>query len=324
MNLNKTADPVSLSQFAQDVDEGLSSHPKRLSSKYFYDSNGDKLFQQIMNLEEYYLTRAELNIFETQKERMLEIFDSGGAFRIVELGAGDGMKTKVLLKYFQEEGAEFSYNPVDISANVLEDLQESMRSELPDLVINPLAGDYFTVLSDLKFRSHKRNIVFFLGSNIGNFRHDLAVAFLSSIQQNLEPGDNLLIGFDLKKDPKRILRAYDDSKGVTRAFNLNLLHRINAELGGNFNVDEFDHNPIYDPMTGECRSYLVARTPQEVYIADLEKTFKFEAWEPIYMEVSKKYDLQEIAGLASETGFQVETNLTDSEGLFVDSIWKVV
>lgn len=315
---------MSKTQFAEDVKEGLNSTPKRLSSKYFYDAKGDKLFQQIMQLEEYYLTRAELNIFQTQSQHLLDLFDSGGAFRIVELGAGDGMKTKVLLKYFQEKGADFSYCPVDISANVLEDLKRNVLAELPDLKMEPLAGDYFKVLSELKFQNHKRNIAFFLGSNIGNFRKDLAIAFLSSIQQNLAKGDFLLIGFDLKKDPKRILSAYNDSQGVTRAFNINLLQRINDELGGDFDLEAFDHNPIYDPMTGECRSYLIAKTPQKVHIKELEESFEFRAWEPIYMEVSKKYDLDEIADLAESTGFRVRENLFDEEQLFADSIWEVV
>ena len=277
-----------------------------------------------MQLEEYYLTRAELNIFQNQSQQLLELFDSGGTFRIVELGAGDGMKTKVLLKYFQDKGADFSYCPVDISANVLEDLRKNMLEEMPALNMEPLAGDYFQVLSDLKFQNHQRNIAFFLGSNIGNFRRDLAVGFLSSIQQNLKPGDFLLIGFDLKKDPKRILSAYNDSKGVTKAFNINLLNRINEELGGNFDLNAFDHNPIYDPMTGECRSYLIAKSPQKVHIKALDETFEFRAWEPIYMEVSKKYDLEEINQLALGTGFRVKTNLFDEEKLFTDSIWEVV
>ncbi len=277
-----------------------------------------------MQLDEYYLTRAELNIFQTQSQQLLDLFDSGGAFRIVELGAGDGMKTKFLLKYFQDKGADFSYCPVDISANVLEELRKNMLEEMPTLNMEPLAGDYFQVLSDLKFQNHKRNIAFFLGSNIGNFRRDLAIDFLSSIQRNLKTGDFLLIGFDLKKDPKRILSAYNDSKGVTKAFNLNLLNRINRELGGNFQMDAFDHNPIYDPMTGECRSYLIAKSPQQVYLSTLDEAFEFKAWEPIYMEVSKKYDLGEIDDLAKETGFRVKKNLFDSDDLFTDSIWEVV
>lgn len=311
-------------QFARDVEEGLSSNPKRLSSKYFYDAVGDKLFQQIMQLDEYYLTRAELNIFQTRKERFLELFDSGGAFRIVELGAGDGMKTKVLLKHFQGEGADFSYCPVDISANVLNDLERNVKAEIPELKMEPLAGDYFKVLADLKFKNHKRNIAFFLGSNIGNFRKDLAIDFLSSIQSNLQKGDFLLIGFDLKKDPKRILAAYNDSQGVTKAFNMNLLTRINKELDGDFKLENFDHNPIYDPLTGECRSYLIATEEHEVCLKSIQKKVHFRQWEPIYMEVSKKYDLVEIDELANSAGFKVVENLFDEEKLFADSIWEVV
>ncbi len=315
---------MSSTPFAQDVDEGLSASPKRLSSKYFYDADGDKLFQQIMGLKEYYLTRAELNIFNQKQQQLLDAFDSGGAFRIVELGAGDGMKTKVLLKYFQAQGADFSYCPVDISPNVLGELENNMKEEIPELKMEPLAGDYFKVLADLKFKNHKRNIAFFLGSNIGNFRRELAVQFLSSIKSNMRKGDCLLIGFDLKKDPKRILAAYNDVSGVTKAFNLNLLTRINRELGGDFNVEAFDHNPTYDPLTGECRSYLIARDPQTVNVRALNKQFHFKSWEPIYMEVSKKYDLYEIEELAATTGFRLVENFFDQERLFTDSIWEVI
>lgn len=277
-----------------------------------------------MKLDEYYLTRAELSIFQKHQEELLKIFDSGGAFRIVELGAGDGMKTKVLLKHFQAEGAHFSYCPVDISANVLEELEQNMKAEIPTLKMEPLAGDYFKVLADLKFKNHKRNIAFFLGSNIGNFRHDLAIDFLSSIQSNLQKGDFLLIGFDLKKDPKKILAAYNDSQGVTKAFNMNLLTRINTELDGDFDLEVFDHNPIYDPLTGECRSYLIATKEQTVHLKSLQKEVHFRQWEPIFMEVSKKYDVTEIETLAQATGFKVVKNLFDDDKLFTDSVWQVV
>ena len=313
-----------LNQFARDVKEGLSSSPKRLSSKYFYDARGDKLFQQIMHLDEYYLSRAELEIFQTHKEALLEIMDHGAPFRLVELGAGDGLKTKVLLKHFLEQGVDFSYAPVDISPDVLEHLQSNLLKEIPDLKIEPLAGDYFRVLADLKFKNHTHSVAFFLGSNIGNFLSDTAINFLSSIHDNLQQGDYLMIGFDLKKDPKRILNAYNDAAGVTRAFNMNLLDRINRELDANFDTSMFDHNPIYDPMTGQCRSYLISKQPLEVHVGALNETFSFREWEPIFMEVSKKYDLEEIEELAVKTGFRLVQNFFDQEHLFCDSVWEVI
>ncbi|MEQ8471876.1 MAG: L-histidine N(alpha)-methyltransferase [Marinoscillum sp.] len=311
-------------QFARDIKSGLTASPKHLSSKYFYDAVGDKIFQKIMKLPEYYLTRAELEIFETKKEKLLEIIDPGTPFRIVELGAGDGMKTKVLLKYFQQQKANFSYSPVDISANVLKDLERNVMQEIPDLDMKPLAGDYFHVLSDLKFQNHKKNIAFFLGSNIGNFRNEMAERFLKSIQNNLSKGDFLMIGFDLKKDPRIILSAYNDAEGVTKSFNLNLLKRINREFDADFETENFDHNPIYDPMTGECRSYLISKEAMEVNIKKLDLQVRFKVWEPIFMEVSKKYDLEEINILAQNCGFRVVENLFDADKMFTDSIWEVI
>lgn len=320
-----TQDPeVMLNPLARDVKIGLSGNPKRLFSKYFYDARGDELFQQIMALDEYYLTRAELEVFETQKERLLQVIGGKDAFRLVELGAGDGQKTRVLLKYFQEQNVDFSYCPVDISANVLQVLEERMRTDVPGLKINPLAGDYFDVLADLKFKNHSKTVAFFLGSNIGNFIDEKVHEFLNSIHDNLRSGDYLMIGFDLKKDPKKILSAYNDAKGVTRAFNLNLLHRINVELRANFDLDKFQHHPVYDPMTGECRSYLLSVEEQEVYIEALEQTVLFKPWEPIFMEVSKKYAPREIEVLAKVTGFRVIENLYDTQKRFADSIWQVV
>ncbi|REE05573.1 dimethylhistidine N-methyltransferase [Marinoscillum furvescens DSM 4134] len=313
-----------LDPLARDVKIGLTSQPKRLYSKYFYDARGDGLFQQIMALEEYYLTRAELEVFQTQKERLLQIIGGEETFQLVELGAGDGQKTKVLLEYFQQQNVDFSYCPVDISENVLQQLEKRMRAEIPDLTIKPLAGDYFDVLADLKFKNHSKTVAFFLGSNIGNFLADKVQQFLVSIHDNLRSGDYLMIGFDLKKDPKTILKAYNDSKGVTKAFNLNLLKRINNELGANFDLDKFQHNPVYDPQTGECRSYLVSTEEQEVTIAAIEKTVHFDAWEPIFMEVSKKYAPKEIEELAQATGFKVVENLYDSQKRFADSVWQVV
>ncbi len=315
---------MSLDQFSQDVLEGLSSKPKKLSSKYFYDANGDSLFQQIMNLDEYYLSRAELEIFQSYKDEILSLVDAKGYFRLLELGAGDGAKTKVLIKYFLQKKVDFTYAPVDISANVLNELSKTMQRDISGLKIEPLVGDYFKVLNELKFKNGGRSIVFFLGSNIGNFLNETAISFLTSIHDNLKKGDLLMIGFDLKKDPKTILRAYNDDQGVTKAFNMNLLNRINVELGADFDSNQFDHNPIYDPMTGECRSYLISKEALDVEIAHLDKTFHFDAWEPIFMEVSKKYDLREIQSLASDTGFKLVRNFFDSNNMFCDSVWEVM
>jgi len=315
---------VQLNQFAKDILSGLTSKPKKLSSKYFYDAKGDKLFQEIMNLDEYYLSRAELEIFNNHKSPLLDLINNGSQFEIIELGAGDGEKTKVLLQYFQQEKAKFTYSPVDISDHVLRVLKENMNSYIPDLDIHPLTGDYFQVLQELRFNNEKsRSIVFFLGSNIGNFLDQDVISFVKSIQNNLKKGDLLMIGFDLKKDPRKVLGAYNDKSGITKAFNLNLLSRINEELGADFDLDQFEHYPVYDPMTGQCRSYLLAKKKMEVQIDHLNTKISFEAWEPVFMEVSKKYDLSEIEQLATKTGFSQIRNFFDDQKLFCNSIWEV-
>lgn len=309
--------------FLTDVLNGLQQHPKTLSSKYFYDEIGDKLFQQIMDLEEYYLTNAELDIFLNQKEQILNLFSPDRApFNLVEFGAGDGTKTKILLDHFINRSANFEYIPIDISSHALEGLENNLRTELPKLKINPMQGDYFEVLDELSHSSSRRNIILFLGSNIGNFTSEETNAFLKKIRSDINTGDLLLIGIDLKKNPDQILAAYNDREGITEAFNLNLLDRINRELDANFDTAKFRHYPIYNPHTGECKSNLISTENQVVDIAG--EAIEFQKWESIQTEISKKYDQREIKELAHNCGFQIERQLLDSQGYFVDSIWRAV
>ena len=312
------------SGFAEDVFLGLSHRPKWLSSKYFYDEAGDKIFQEIMHMESYYLTRSELDIFERHKADILKDLVAGGPFRMIELGAGDGLKTRVLLRYFMAQGVDFEYAPCDISGHVLEQLEQELSKELPDLPINLLEGDYFHALKDNALSSSKRSVVLFLGSNIGNFSHTSAVDFLKHLRDNMKEGDVLLTGFDLKKDPNVILKAYNDPDGITARFNHNLLNRINKELGADFDASNFKHHPIYDPVSGECRSYLLSKKDQDVFIKALDHEFHFRRWEPIFMEISKKYDRDEIRELAFETGFKILGSYMDQYEYFLDSIWEAI
>ncbi len=312
-----------IQQFLTDVVTGLTSDPKTLSSKYFYDQTGDQIFQEIMELDEYYLTRAEYEIFTSHKDRILERFSPNGeSFNLVEFGAGDGYKTKVLLEYFLAQGADFEYLPIDISENALAGLELDLLSKFPSLKAEYMQGDYFEVLDRISHSSDKRNVVMFLGSNIGNFSAEEAIDFLTELHKDLNPGDLLFIGIDLKKDPDKILTAYDDPSGVTARFNLNLLDRINQELDADFDRSKFRHHAHYDPVSGECRSSLISLKKQDVQIAD--QVIEFDAWEPIHTEISKKYSLKEISEMARRSGFKVMENLTDSNGYFVDSIWEVV
>lgn len=309
--------------FLNDVIEGLTSFPKRIPSKYFYDDTGDKLFQEIMALDEYYLTRAEFEIFNTYKGTILDIINEHeDHFNLIEFGAGDGYKTKILLRHFIEKKAEFNYLPIDISQNVLDELQASITEEIPDLHIKIMQGDYFEVLGDLSDSTTGRNVILFLGSNIGNFTPQEVREFLGRLRNKMSENDLLLMGIDLKKEPRKILQAYNDKKGVTKEFNLNLLKRINKELDANFDIDSFWHYPIYNPVSGECVSMLISRVDQEVHIGASGQSFHFEKWEPIHTEISRKYSVKQLDQMARDAGFSIERNLFDQNEFFVETIWK--
>lgn len=310
-------------QFAKDVQEGLSASPKRLSSKYFYDEEGDRIFQSIMEMPEYYLTRSEFEILEMNKEPLLELFkNSSGRFNLIEFGAGDGLKTKILLRHFTEKETDFRYIPIDISGNVLKQLVGDLKEELPELNVKPLQDDYFRALSSLSQKADCREVVLFLGSNIGNFSEEEAIDFLTKLSDNLNSGDLMLIGFDLKKDPEIVRKAYNDPAGITRAFNMNLLKRINSELGGDFDLQKFQHYQMYDPDGGEARSFLISREKQEVYIHALEESFSFEPWEPVHVEISRKYDLATIEKYAQQAGFGIRELFYDCRHYYVNALWE--
>ncbi len=307
-------------QFAHDVLDGLNSTPKTLPSKYFYDKTGDDLFQQIMKLDEYYLTRSEYQIFDTYKNEFLELFRKDvEKFNLVEFGAGDGYKTKVLLESFIKAKATFNYVPIDISANVLDQLETSLKKELPELKVKSIRDDYFKALKRLE-NGGTKDVVLFLGSNIGNFTRERADEFLKGLYDGLNKGDMVLIGFDMKKNPQVILDAYNDNKGVTAAFNFNLLDRINNELEGNFDLDKFQHHPIYNPLTGTTSSFLVSKERQTVEIMD--SAIQFDAWEAIHMEISQKYDLKTVNELAATAGFKIVKNFYDQNKYYLNTVWE--
>lgn len=310
-----------LNEFAEHVREGLTARPRWLSSRFIYDDAGSKLFAQIMGLPEYYLTRAEYSILEQRSADIVAELPDWAAFDVVEFGAGDGTKTRLLLAELLRQ-RDFRYLPVDISAQALSDIQVNMRKWLPSLEFNSLQAEYFAALDSLK-ASGRPKLVLFLGSNIGNFSPQQTLVFLRGLKEHLSPGDCLLTGFDLKKDPLRILAAYNDSQGVTQEFNRNLLHRINRELGGQFTPDNFVFYPSYQPESGEMRAFLVSTVTQDVFIEALGESFHFDAWDTIHTEVSRKYSLPGIENLAAESGFELAEHFLDEPGDFVDSLWKV-
>lgn len=321
----QTSTSLALSEFEHDVLNGLQKNPKSLSSKYFYDDEGSRLFQQIMHLPEYYLTRSELEIFTKHKEAMLSFFNSEQeGFELIELGAGDGLKTKVLLSHFSERNVPFTYIPIDISEKALDELIANLSREIPDLAMQPVNDDYFKALNgQMTYSQYTKRIVFFLGSNIGNFSEERSTQFLNQLKSCLNPGDMIMIGFDLQKNPFTILSAYNDTQGITRDFNMNLLDRINRELGADFRTDRFVHYPIYDPAAGEARSYLVSLLKQQVYLEKLDEWVYFEEGEAIHTETSRKYTLSQMKQLCTQVGLKPIHYFTDSKHYFADMLLKV-
>src|SRR5215203_2600633 len=322
MNTSPTPE---LSPFAEDVLRGLSSVPKQLSSKYFYDDEGSRLFQEIMSLPEYYPTRAELKIFTEQADAICDAFGHGArSIDLIELGAGDGTKTAVLIEHFLRRDIDFTYSPIDISQEANDALLNRFKEKFPELRISPHTGDYFKVLGDLRNGSDRRKVLMFLGSNIGNFQREQAVDFFRQLRAVMNENDRLFVGFDMQKDPRVIVKAYDDPQGVTAAFNLNLLQRINRELGANFDLSKFSHYAQYRPVECAARSFLISREKQTVTIGALNRSFDFEQWEPIFMEISQKYTRAMIEELAAESGFAIETEFFDEVNFYTDSLWKPV
>lgn len=310
--------------FAVDILTGLSAKQKFLSSKYFYDDNGSKIFQDIMQMPEYYLTDCELEIFETNKQAILDDFARQQAhFELVELGAGDGLKTKILLSYFLSKKVDFKYSPIDISEVAVKNLVADLENEIPDLKVAGLIGDYFDLIKEIKVNGYPKKIILFLGSNIGNYNEQMSLEFFRHLKKVLNSQDQLFIGFDLKKDTNIILKAYNDPHGYTAAFNLNLLQRINNELNANFNLSNFRHEEEYDPQSGTAKSFLISLIKQEVEILDLNEIISFKEGESIFMEMSQKYDMEMISDLANESGFEIVRNYFDKRQYFVNSLWKL-
>lgn len=309
--------------FARDLLAGLGRRPRRIPSMYFYDEIGSRLFQQISELDEYYLTRCEHEILERSAAELAAVL-AGGPFRLVELGAGDGRKTKVLLHSFARQGLRFEYMPVDICEDTLVELTGSLGAQYAASAfrVRGIVAEYFDALSVLDERDKPRDVVLFLGSNIGNFEPAEAVRFLRGVRATLAGGDLLLIGFDLIKDRVTIERAYNDRQGVTREFNFNLLDRINRELGGDFRREAFEHEAPYNAQLRRMESWFISRRDQAVRIDALDRTFDFRRGEGIHVESSYKFSEAGIHRLAAAAGFTVERQFFERRHWFVDSLLR--
>ena len=296
------------SSFGRDVIDGLSLHPKRLSPKYFYDAKGSELFEAITRLPEYYPTRTELGILQERGGEISAIVPDGAA--LVEFGAGATTKVRLLLNGC----AVGAYVPVDISGDFLAAQAEALGQDFPGLDVYPVAAD-FTEPFDLPGAvSAMPKVGFFPGSTLGNLEPHEARAFLRSARDILGQGAQMVIGVDLEKDQRVLHQAYNDAAGVTARFNLNLLDRINRELGGNFDTSEFRHGAIYNSERHRIEMHLISTKAQKVRVLDW--SFSFRPGESIHTENSYKYNLERFTALANDSGWTRRESWTDAERMF--------
>ncbi|ACB50393.1 putative UCP018005 [Crocosphaera subtropica ATCC 51142] len=274
----------------QDVKEGLTQCPKKIPSKYFYDDQGSQLFEQICELPEYYPTRTEASILRQYAEEIAQIT---GNCELVELGSGSSTKTRLLLDAYDQQNDLFKYMPIDVSAGILKESAIQLQQEYSSLKIQGLVGTYDQALTQLKSTSWSARMIFFLGSSIGNFSETDYDNFLNKIAKVLEKGDYFLLGVDLQK-PRSILEAaYNDSQGVTAAFNLNMLSHLNHKFQGNFDLNCFKHQAIYNEEKHQIEMYLESETEQRITFKNLDLTVNLERKEKILTEISRKFDVEQ-------------------------------
>lgn len=305
--------------FAEDVRAGLTSQPKTLPPKHFYDALGSQLFEAICLLPEYYPTRAEAEIFHLYAADIVSQLPA--PVGIVELGSGSSIKTRLLIEAILARQSELHYQPMDISASILQSSAETLLGDYAQLSITGHVGDYTRGLDSVVRRENERLLALFLGSNIGNYTDREARALLHMIRSSLRPDDGLLLGADLKKPLNVLIPAYDDALGVTAAFNLNVLARINRELDGTFDLRLFGHCALYNDEAGRMEMHLVSRVAQTVAINALGLCVEFQAGETIHTENSYKYDLPQLAALAAATGFQPMNTWFDDQRRFSCNFW---
>ena len=296
--------------FLNDVIEGLSQNPKTLKPKYFYDNRGAQLFTEICTTPEYYPTRTEIKILNQNAEDIASQIGDNTA--LIEYGSGALEKIKILLDFLNEP---VGLIPVDISEDQLFESAKNLENSYPDLEILPVAADFTKPIPIPEF-SHppKRFVAFFPGSTIGNFEPDLAIQFLEGVTKTIGLDGLLLIGFDLKKDIETLLAAYDDQRGITSSFNKNLLSRINDELGGNFNLDTFEHVARYNENKGRIEMHLKSTAEQTVLIN--KELFEFLEGETIHTENCYKFTKESFTAMSSKAGLYPVKTWTDDQNLF--------
>jgi dimethylhistidine N-methyltransferase len=305
---------------AEAVREGLSAHPKRLPPKLFYDAQGSRLFEQITETPEYYLTRTERSIFREFVPQMAE--QAGNNLTLVELGAGSARKTRLLIEALLRRQLRLDFYPVDVSPTALRDALASLNGDYPTLHVAPIVADYSHGLPSLQALPGQK-LALFLGSTIGNFEPEEAREFLVELRRSLSPGDALLAGFDMIKDPATLHAAYNDRLGVTADFNKNLLERINRELGGRFDLEAFRHVAFWNPEASRIEMHLESLREQAIWVQDLARCFYFAHGERIHTENSYKFSPSGITSLLEGSGLQLEKTWTDPQGWFSEVLARV-
>lgn len=318
LRLVRTPANVDPSEFARAVETGLVSKPKYLPCRFFYDEEGSKLFERICELPEYYLTRAERSILREHAREIAERF--AGPVTLAELGSGSASKTRILIEALLARHGALRYVPVDISHSMLEESSRALLQEYRSLEILAIAAEYREGLRRLARETNRPKLILWLGSNVGNLYRQEACEFLQSMRRLMAPHDRLLVGIDLRKERDVLERAYDDSRGVTARFNMNLLVRINRELGGRFDIDAFRHKAIYNEEEGRVEMYLVSKKAQAVAIEGLDLVVPFKKNETIDTEYSFKYSLAEIDTLAFDAGLRIERQWLDHKRRFSVSL----
>ncbi len=302
-----------LPSFAEEIRQGLKAEAKSLPCRFLYDDRGSELFDQICDQPEYYVTDCELEILETQDEVLSELV--GQARTVVELGSGSERKAREILRRRQNE-QKLTYVPIDISAGAINEAISKLTDEFSDIDYVALVGEYRAALSRLPAFARHPYLVLWFGSSIGNMDQVEAVDFLKTCRQELQEGDAFLLGTDLRKEAETIEPAYDDSAGVTAAFSLNLLERINREYEADFDLEGFRHVARYNRDRGRVEISIQSLKPQTVQVRKLDLTVNFSEGEPIQTEYAQKYSLEDVAKLADQSGFYVEQTLYDKRKLF--------
>lgn len=301
---------------AKEIAASLLATPRFIPAKYHYDTKGSTLFEDITELHEYYLTRCERIILENFKKEITGLITNGVTVNIIELGAGDGHKTIPLLEELIAKNKPFTYLPIDVSEAALRKLEDTLKTEYAHscMQVKGIVADYISGLQQIDPQT--RHLILFLGSSIGNFNSGEAQQFLVNLRSFVKKQDVLLIGFDLKKDVDVLQRAYKDSKGVTSEFNLNVLDRLNREIGTNFDRSKFEFHCFYNVLEGRVESWLVSKEKQTVTISSLQKSFTLQPWEGIHMENSYKYNLRDIEELVHGAGYSIEKIFSDPQQYF--------